>query len=111
MSLLVTPSWKVYNMSKVKTKFNGEIEWEIYQNHLIKSVFKILPLMEEKKNWKKYLEGLLVEMSGLDIMSKNLELTVLMNRLQGLESVEDSHDIFKKTIFDCIDLIKKIQPE
>lgn len=95
-------------MRIVTTKFEGEVNFDIYVEYLIKSIFKILPLKEEEKDWEKYLDGLLVELSGMSaLLLSNVELIVLIARLEGLREIED-HSLFRKVIFDSIDLAKKI---
>lgn len=94
-------------MKKVVTKYDGQLDFEIYQSFLVKNIFKILPLKEENKDWKKYLEGLLIELNGMDLLLTEVNLMSVIGKLEGLRSVED-HELFRKVIFDCIDLIKKI---
>jgi len=99
-------------MSKIKTKYGGLLEWEIYRSQLVKNIFKILPLMEEKKDWKKFLAGLLSELAGLDDLSVNADFTTVCAKLNGLffldkESIKDG--MFKKVVFDTIDVVKKIK--
>ena len=40
----------------METKYNGEVNINVYKEFLVKRIFKLLPLREEKKNWEKYLE-------------------------------------------------------
>ncbi len=92
---------------EIKTKYNGMINFDLYRDYAVKSIFKILPLKEENKNWQKYLEGFLVELNGLNLLSTEIGLIVLVSRLEGLYLIED-HQLFRKIIFDCIDLVKKL---
>lgn len=95
-------------MQMIKTKYHGEIDFDLYREYAIKSIFKILPLKEEKKDWIKYLDGLLVELSGMSALSTEVNLIVLIAKLEGLREVED-HGLFRKVVFDCIDIMKKMQ--
>lgn len=94
-------------MRKVETKYNGVINFDVYQEYMVKNIFKILPLKEEKKDWLKYLEGLLIEFNGMDLLLEEVNLMALVAKLEGLKDIEE-HEIFRKVIFDCIDLVKKI---
>lgn len=97
------------NMRKIMTKFESEINFDIYSEYLVKSIFKLLPLKEEDKDWEKYLDGLMVEVSGMsELLLEEINLIVLLAKLEGLRTVEE-HSLFRKIIFDSIDLIKKIQ--
>lgn len=96
---------------KIQTKYNGTIDFVLYQEHTVKNIFKILPLKEEGKDWEKYLEGLLVELSGFDALIEEVYFTALLSKLEGLLTIPDEDmSLFRKTVFDSIDLLKKIQP-
>ena len=94
-------------MKKVVTKYHGEIDFDIYRAYTVKNIYKILPLKEEEKDWQKYLEGLLIELNGMDMLLTEVNLMSVIAKLQGLMTVTE-HSVFRKVIFDCIDLIKKI---
>lgn len=95
-------------MQMITTKYHGEIDFDLYREYAIKSIFKILPLKEEKKDWIKYLEGLLVELNGMSSLSTDVSLMSLIAKLEGLKNVED-HSLFRKVVFDCIDIMKKMK--
>ena len=95
-------------MQMITTKYHGEIDFDLYREYVIKSIFKILPLKEEKKDWIKYLEGLLVELNGMSSLSTDVSLMSLIAKLEGLKNVED-HSLFRKVVFDCIDIMKKMK--
>lgn len=96
-------------MTRIETKYKTSVSFEEYKEYLIKNIFKILPLKEEDKDWRKYLAGLLIEIGGMDSMTQDLSLITLMSRLEGLRTLEADHSLFRKTIFDCIDMVKKIE--
>ena len=91
------------------TKYGGNIDFDVYRQYAIKNIFKLLPLKEEDKNWEKYLDGLLVEFNGLDLLCKEVGMIAVIAKLEGLYSVEN-HELFRKVVFDSIDLMKKIYP-
>lgn len=100
---------------KITTKYNGVIDLYLYQEYCIKSIFKILPLMEEGKEWKKYLRGFLLELSGIENLTMEVNFISLIGRLEGLllldpdPNNDEDKDFFKKIIFDSIDLVKKME--
>lgn len=100
---------------KITTKYNGIIDLYLYQEYCIKSIFKILPLMEEGKEWKKYLRGFLLELSGIENLTMEVNFISLIGRLEGLllldpdPNNDEDKDFFKKIIFDSIDLVKKME--
>lgn len=99
----------------VTTKYDGKIDLKLYQEYCVKSIFKILPLMEEKKDWKKFLQGFLVELSGINSLVSDISYISLIGKLEGLlkfpsQVSAEEKELFKKIIFDSIDLVKKLQP-
>lgn len=96
----------------VKTKYNGYVDLEVYKEQSVKSIFKILPLKEEKNEWEVYLEGLLIEFSGFDNLVSDINYITLIAKLEGLFVVaEDNPKLFRKIVFDSIDVLKKIDPK
>lgn len=94
---------------KIKTVYGGLIDFENYREHTVKNIFKILPLREEGKDWEKYLQGLLVELSGFNSLVEEAYFTTLLAKLNGLLVIPDEEmPLFRKTIFDSIDVLKKI---
>ena len=97
---------------KIETKYNGLIDFDLYKEHAVKNIFKILPLKEEGKDWEKYLTGLLVELNGFHSLNENINFISLVARLEGLFIIPNNDmGLFRKTVFDCIDLLKKISPK
>lgn len=95
---------------KLETKYNGIVDFELYREHTVKNIFKVLPLREEKKDWKKYLQGLLIELSGFESLVEEVYFTALLAKLEGLLNLTDEEmPLFRKTVFDSIDLLKKIE--
>lgn len=93
-------------MQTIYTKYHGEIDFDLYREYVIKSIFKILPLKEEKKDWVRYLDGLLIELNGMSSLVTDVNLMSLIAKLEGLRNVEE-HALFRKVVFDCIDIMKK----
>ena len=100
----------------VETKYNGKIDLQTYQDYCIKAIFKILPLMEEEKDWRKFLQGFLIELSGINNLVSDVNYISLIGKLEGLLqkdldcSQTADKELFKKIIFDSIDLVKKLNP-
>lgn len=82
-----------------------------YIDVMIGKVFKTLPLMEEDKMWKKHIETVIVELCGADkILLKNAQFITIVSKLEALKDVTD-HELFKKTIFETTNLLKKFKYE
>ena len=72
--------------------------------------------MEEEKDWQKFLQGFLIELSGIDSLVSDVSYISLIGKLEGLLqkdfdcSQTEDKELFKKIIFDSIDLVKKLNP-
>ena len=96
---------------KVKTKYNGIVDLELYKEYCVNSIYKILPLKEKKKEWRKHTEGLLVELAGIDSLLDNVVFTSIIAKLEGLLVMDaDNHELFRKIVLDTIPLVKKLEP-
>lgn len=96
---------------KVKTKYNGTVDLEVYKEYCVNSIYKILPLKEKKKEWRKHTEGLLIELSGADSLIDSVIFTSILAKLEGLLVMdENNHELFRKIVLDTIPLVKKLEP-
>jgi len=95
-------------MTELKGKYNLIIHvytMDDYFERLKNQIFKLLPLREEGKKWEKFLETLLIELGGLDSIFRNqVNFIVVIGKLEGLLSLND-FKIYRKTIFEIINLI------
>lgn len=99
---------------KIQTKYNNVIELDVYKEQLVKSIFKLLPLREEKKDWQKFLTGLQVELAGMKSLTadfsfdEDINFITLIAKLEGLFEIYEDQDLYRKTVFDSINLVKKL---
>ena len=87
-----------------------------YYGFLIGRVFKILPMKEANNlDLGKYLESLQREVIGNMSLVNDLKydgyFIALLNKIQFLISQEYDNVVCKTTVFECIDLVKKVQKE
>lgn len=87
-----------------------------YYEFLINKVFKTLPMKEEcNPDLGKYLESLKREIIGNMTLVNNLKFDgyfiALLNKIQFLISENYDNTVCRKTVFECIDLVKKLQSE
>lgn len=86
----------------------------VYLDTLINSVFKILPLYEEKNvGIETYVESLLFELYGLDKVIKienSYEYISLLSTLESIKKNVTNQDsekkVIKREVFKCISIIK-----
>ncbi len=99
----------------VKTKYQGEIDFNIYREHCVNNIFKLLPLMEQGQKWRAHLSGFLVEISGIAELTSIPQFIALLGKLEGLNSLGDEQGnvedqaLFRKIVLDSISLVKSIE--
>ena len=96
------------------TKYGMEVNKENFYSYLItlkNKIYKLLPLREEKLEWRKYLETILIEISGLNKLFNNtVNLISLLSKLEGLVDLEE-FVLYRKTIFECLNIVENISRE
>ena len=98
---------------KLITKYGMEVDkvdFELYLINLKHKVYKLLPLREEELEWEKYLNTILIEISGLNelFLDNQVNLISLLAKLEGLYKLEDFM-VYRKTIFECLNIIEKMR--
>ena len=103
-------------MPMIQTNYNA-IPDELfgnYLNYLIGKVYKILCMREEDdKTLEKYMRSLQRELTGNQELIVKLkydsDFLSLLGKIEFLIHHDPDLPIYKKDIFDCISLIKKMQ--
>ena len=70
---------------------------------LTNQMWKLIPMRENEENWEKQLETVIVEVVGLN------EIFVMCPTfLQLLSKLEGLRELYRKTVFECINLIQEL---
>lgn len=95
----------------MKTKYNFDINKTVVtssQKRLINQVWKLIPMKEKNEDWHKQLDGLIIEISGLQsVFSGELNFLTLLSKLEGLRQVEE-FDLYRRTVFESISLLGEL---
>ena len=84
-----------------------EIRNEILR--LTNQMWKLIPMWENNEDWTKQLETVIVDIAGKDeIFLHNSHFLQLLSKLEGLRVTDIEFNIFRKTIFECINLINEV---
>lgn len=96
----------------METKYGmkvSSLDMELYLITLKNKVYKLLPLREENSEWNKYLNTIIVEVSGLsELFTEIPRLITLLSKLEGLYKTEDFM-LYRRTIFECLSLIEELR--
>lgn len=78
--------------------------FEGYTNQLVKKLYGLLCERENNGEWIKYLDSITIEVIGLESELDSINYWQLRGKLGSLHLL--SYPYFRKTIFECINLIK-----
>ena len=79
---------------------------------LTNQLWKLIPMRENEENWIGQLDSLLIEVSGLGSLAKINEdenFLILLSKLEGLRIKDSSFSVYRKTVFECISLLKELR--
>ena len=76
---------------------------------LTNQMWKLIPMRENGENWEKQLETVIVEVVGLnEIFVMCPTFLQLLSKLEGLRVKEMNFELYRKTVFECINLIQEL---
>ena len=79
---------------------------EGYYNKLQGRLYGLLCEREKGGAWEKFLETILLELYGLEKIDKTINYWPLSGKLSELKYLD--YQYFRKTIFECINLVKEL---
>lgn len=77
-----------------------------YRTRLKNRLFGLLCEYEKNREWKKFLDGILVELYGFSEEEQNAAYLHLVHNLTMCRYL--SYEYFRGTIFDCMSLVDKL---
>ena len=76
---------------------------------LTNQMWKLIPMRENEENWEKQLETVIVEVVGFnEIFVMCPTFLQLLSKLEGLRVKETNFELYRKTVFECINLIQEL---
>lgn len=110
LTVLIGPAWGLGLM--VVTKYDFPLEEEQVKamvKRLTNQLWKLIPMRENKENWRKQVDSIVIEIAGLnEIFNQVPQFLLLLSKLEGLNKVETTFEIYRKTVFECITLLHEI---
>ena len=79
---------------------------------LTNQLWKLIPMRENEENWIGQLDSLHIEISGLGSLAKINEdenFLILLSKLEGLRVKDSSFSVYRKTVFECISLLRELR--
>ena len=97
----------------MKTKYSFEFEKKDIKTEtmrLTNQLWKLIPMRENNEDWDKQLETVIVDIAGKDeIFLHNSHFLQLLSKLEGLRVVENDFNIYRKTIFEAINILQEVR--
>lgn len=74
---------------------------------LVNQIWKLIPMRENNEDWEAHLDGLIVEIAGLQEIC-SLNLLIVLSKLKGLRVETTSFYTYRNTIFKIINLLSEV---
>lgn len=75
---------------------------------LTNQLWKLIPMREHEEDWSKQLETVILEIVGLDEIFIGPSFIQLLSKLEGLRKEDIDFEFYRKTVFECISLLRGI---
>lgn len=100
----------------MKNKFNIDFDKQVIAtniNRLTNQIWKLIPMRENEENWQKQLNTVIIEIAGLNEIFLQYPLFLqLLSKLEGLNIKQEiDFYIYRKTVFEIIELIQSLKGE
>lgn len=99
-------------------KYDCNVSKDSIKNNITRltnQIYKVLPLKEEKRDWKTSLNNTIFELVGLDsLLSDNFSFFKILCKLESLLFLDNEDDeqeffYFRRTIFECLSLMNEVK--
>lgn len=103
-------------MAQLFLKYGVSIDKEDFSmniKRIINQLYKILPMREQGKDWKKPLETLIEQLCGMKRLIKNQDslFFTIICKMEGLFDLTDDEidmPLYRRTIFECLSLLNSL---
>ena len=95
-----------FNFSFPKEVINANIQ------RLTNQLWKLIPMRENNEDWEKQLNTVIIEIAGLnEIFISNPQFLQLLSKLKGLQVEEVSFILYRKIVFESINLLQELKKQ
>lgn len=103
LDLVFIMMYNKYNIYFTKEEIRNEVI------RLTNQLWKLIPMRENEEDWIKQLETVILDIAGKDeIFLHDSHFLQLLSKLEGLRVDEVEFNIYRKTIFECINIINEV---
>lgn len=97
-----------------ENKYDIEISAGLISKHiqrLTNQLWKLIPMRENEEDWPKQLETVIIELVGFNEILMEERFITLLCKLEGIRLMETDFETYRKTIFECIGLLQRLNHE
>ena len=95
------------------TKYLFDFPNEVIEKNITRltnQMWKLIPMCENNEDWKKQLNTVTIEIAGLnEIFILEPQFLQLLSKMEGLGTIEMTFYVYRKTVFECINLLQEIK--
>lgn len=95
---------------------SNKYDLEIREDDCVKNVqrltnqlWKLIPMREHEEDWQKQLDTVILEIVGLDEVFIGPSFIQLLSKLEGLRKEEVDFELYRKTVFESISLLREVK--
>lgn len=93
------------------TKYGFDCDIGASRKRMTNQIWKLLPLKEEKGDWEKQLDSIIIEVAGLNEIFKNdVNFITLLSKLEGMRIIEH-FEPYRRNVFESITLFNELYHE
>ena len=80
-------------------------------NRLTNQMWKLIPMRENQENWQEQIDTVYGELLGLQdvYLIADSKFIKLLSKLKGLKNEENEFFVYRKTVFECISLLREMR--
>lgn len=76
---------------------------------LTNQLWKLIPMKENEEDWSKQLNSVIIEIAGKHVIfHEDQRFLQLLSKLEGLKTVDLEFSLYRKTVFECINLLQEV---
>ena len=95
-----------FNFSFPKEVINANIQ------RLTNQLWKLIPMRENNEDWEKQLNTVIIEIAGLnEIFISTPQFLQLLSKLKGLQVEEVNFILYRKIVFESINLLQELKKQ
>ena len=91
------------------TKYDINFSVEVINKEFMRltnQMWKLIPMRENNEDWQRQLETVIIDIAGKEeLFLHNSQFLQMLSKLEGLRLVDVDFSIYRKTIFECINLL------